>query len=71
MDLIGRPLGQLARILPGAIRIFHKYTLDSWRGGKPRPRQAAAPESCDWSRLTPADLIDHMRADCPVGHIHL
>lgn len=80
MDLIDRPLGQLARTIPGATRVFHEYNLDFCCGGKQSLRQAAEQkaldpaaiegrllalgsgdgDSRDWTRSSPAELIDHI-----------
>ena len=45
--MIDRPLGQLARTIPGATRIFHEYNLDFCCGGKQSLRQAAAQQALD------------------------
>ncbi|KOF52823.1 MULTISPECIES: iron-sulfur cluster repair protein YtfE [unclassified Achromobacter] len=47
MNLIDQPLGQLARTIPGATRIFHEYDLDFCCGGKHSLREAAAEKSLD------------------------
>src|SRR5690606_23507190 len=80
MDLIDRPLGQLARTIPGATRVFHEYNLDFCCRGKQSLRQAAEQkaldpaaiegrllalgsgdgDSRDWTRSSPAELIDHI-----------
>ncbi|WP_309681451.1 iron-sulfur cluster repair protein YtfE [Polaromonas sp.] len=41
MTLLDQPLGQLARQLSGATRIFHEYQLDFCCGGKHSLREAA------------------------------
>lgn len=47
MNLLDQPLGQLARNISGATRIFHDYQLDFCCGGKHSLRDAAAAAGAD------------------------
>lgn len=47
MSVLDQSLGQLARSIPGATAIFHKYRLDFCCGGKHSLREAAAARALD------------------------
>ncbi len=47
MELMDQSLGQLARSIPGATRVFHEHQLDFCCGGKHSLREAAAKKGLD------------------------
>lgn len=47
MNLMDQSLGQLARSIPGATRVFHEHQLDFCCGGKHSLREAAASKGLD------------------------
>lgn len=47
MNLIDQPIGQLARRIPGATRVFHEHQLDFCCGGKHSLREAAEARGLD------------------------
>lgn len=51
MTILDQSLGQLARSIPGATAIFHKYQLDFCCGGKHSLREAAAARALDAESL--------------------
>lgn len=57
MDIIDRSLGQLARQLPGATRVFDANRLDFCCGGNHSLRSAAAKAGVD-----PAPIVEELRA---------
>jgi regulator of cell morphogenesis and NO signaling len=52
MNLLDQSLGQLARTIPGATAVFHKYHLDFCCGGKQSLRDAAAKVALDPEALS-------------------
>lgn len=74
MTMLDQPLGQLARRIPGATRVFHEYQLDFCCGGKHSLRDAAASKGIDGAaiagRLAELEAIDRNqasdRAELPV-----
>ena len=51
MTILDQSLGQLARSIPGATALFHKYQLDFCCGGKHSLREAAAARAMDAESL--------------------
>ncbi|UAW99362.1 iron-sulfur cluster repair protein YtfE [Halopseudomonas nanhaiensis] len=80
IDYLHSPLGDLARDIPGATRVFHDFRLDFCCNGHRTLAEAArlkhldpqqvvdslhvlcsdADADRDWTRATPAELIDHI-----------
>lgn len=52
MNIFDQSLGQLARTIPGATAVFHKYQLDFCCGGKQSLRSAATKHSLDMNTLS-------------------
>jgi regulator of cell morphogenesis and NO signaling len=68
MELIDQPLGQLARRIAGATRLFDAHHLDFCCGGNHSLRTAAAKAGLD-----PAPIVDELRvlqsrADADIAH---
>ncbi|TCO77351.1 regulator of cell morphogenesis and NO signaling [Plasticicumulans lactativorans] len=61
MNLLDQPLGQLARRIAGATRVFHDHQLDFCCGGKHSLRDAAAARGVDGPAVAARlqDLLDH------------
>lgn len=57
MTLLEQSVGQLARRIPGATRVFHDYQLDFCCGGKHRLRDAAEARGVD-----PAEVVGRLEA---------
>lgn len=57
MNLIDQPLGQIARRIPGATRVFHEHQLDFCCGGRHSLREAAQARGLD-----AAALAEHLQA---------
>lgn len=74
MTMLDQPLGQLARRIPGATRVFHEYQLDFCCGGKHSLRDAATSKGIDGAaiagRLAELEAIDRTeardRAELPI-----
>jgi len=56
MNIFDQSLGQLARTIPGATAVFHKYQLDFCCGGKQSLRAVAAQRSLDIDAVS-AELL--------------
>ena len=76
MDLMDQSLGQLARSIPGATRVFHEHQLDFCCGGKNSLREAAAKKGLDGqaiaSRIHAQTSQDPNRVDWrhePIGDL--
>lgn len=77
MTMLDQPLGQLARRIPGATRVFHEYQLDFCCGGKHSLRDAATSKGIDGEaiagRLAELEAIDRNqatdRAELPVPEL--
>ncbi|GHB13376.1 iron-sulfur cluster repair protein YtfE [Modicisalibacter luteus] len=54
MTLLDQPVGQLARQLPGATRIFHDYGIDFCCGGRTTLRDSLFGRDADLARLVAA-----------------
>ncbi|WP_136065993.1 iron-sulfur cluster repair protein YtfE [Modicisalibacter radicis] len=54
MTLLDQPVGQLARQLPGATRVFHDYGIDFCCGGRATLRDSLAGRDDDLPRLVAA-----------------
>ncbi|TDX29450.1 regulator of cell morphogenesis and NO signaling [Modicisalibacter xianhensis] len=54
MTLLDQPVGQLARQLPGATRVFHDYGIDFCCGGRATLRDSFAGREADLARLVAA-----------------
>ena len=54
MTLLDQPVGQLARQLPGATRVFHEYGIDFCCGGRATLRDSLAGHDADLARLVSA-----------------
>lgn len=67
MTLLDQSVGQIARQIAGATRVFHDYQLDFCCGGKHSLRDAAAARSIDAEEV--AARLEALRAQPPQGAI--
>jgi regulator of cell morphogenesis and NO signaling len=65
MNLIDQSLGQLARSIPGATRVFHEHQLDFCCGGKHSLREAAALKGLDAQAI--ASRLQAQTSQAPEG----